>query len=753
MREPDQRPYTEASLVGRTPSYLPVPASDATIEAPEEGLQLDYLKLFRKYFLLAVLMMVVGAAGGFLSVAVLTPEYRAKALLEVQSANSGILKMQGIPEEASSQVDLITESQILQSKTFLRQVVQRLQLESPSSTPVQSDIFSRLRRTLRGDKYEEGSVSLATVGLDGLNSGSVPKALAIALRSLQVSPIERTHLIEITCESPNPQFAADFLNGLIDEYIQHNYQGRMDAVRSTTQWISGQIEEAKTRMNESEARLQAFLRGSSDALVATNDALSDAKLKGLQERLADASSEVIAKQTLYETVHKTAADALPTVIDDPTIRQYQTRIADLRREEATLTITLTPQHPKVKAIEAQIANLQASQQKELAAFVKRIDAQYDTAKRNQELLRKSYATVTQQVANLTGKEAQYNILKKQSESARDSYQALVLQANQAGVAGSLPVNNIQAIDRAMPTDKPYKPKPLVNIGGGVAVGLAFCCGIAFLREKLDKRVSSPKQARRLFNLPQLGVIPSVGGEGASQSLLPGPTRDQSVSSANHLVAESFRVTLASLMRESAGALRPQVILVTSASPEEGKTTIASNLGMALAETGRSVLLVDADFRRPRAHKVFGVPNTTGLVDLLSGEPPVGSYGRESLGLKTSVPNLNVLPNGSQAQNISKILYSPRFRELVQRLRREFDTVLIDSAPMLNLADARLISEIADGVVLVIRIGVTDKGSVLEILEQLRSDRTVVLGTVLNDWRPTKAEVKSRYYYSNLDAPA
>ena len=737
-------------------SYLPVPAAPVTIEATEEGLQLDYGKLFRKYILSAILLITLGAAAGFLSVALMTPEFKARALIEVQSANGGILKLQGIPGisgDPSGQVDLITESQILQSKTFLRKLVERLQLETPSPAPVQSDIFSKLRRLLRGKQFEEGSVSLSMVGLEGVSTGTVPKALATALRSLTANPIDRTHLIELTCESPNPQFAADFLNALMDEYIQYNYQARMDAVRLTTQWITGQLAEAKTRMTEADARLQEFTRSSGDLSVAAEDTLASAKMKDLQGRLAAANSDLIAKQATYEMVHKTPAEALPNIVDDPIVRQYQTRIADLQREEATLITTLTPEHPKVKNVRAQIANLQATQQKELSAAVKRIDSQYEAAKRDQELLRNSYAAVAGQVGRQTGKQTQYDILKKEADSTRESYQALVLQANQASIAGSLPVNNIQAIDRAVPAEKAYKPKPFVNIGAGAAAGLAVCFGIAFLREKMDKRVNSPKQARRLFNLPQLGVIPSVGEKGTSPNLLLGLAQDRSAPPVNPLVAESFRLTLASLMRETAGALPPQVILVTSPCPEEGKTTIASNLGMSLAETGRSVLLVDADFRRPRAHKLFGIPNTKGLADLMSGESPVRSYGREALGVATLVPNLMVLPNGSQTQNISPILYSPRLRELVQRMRQEFDMVLIDAPPILNLADARVISEMADGVVLVIRVGVTNKSSVEEALEQLRSDRTVVLGTVLNDWTPTKVEAKNLYYYSQFDSPA
>jgi len=773
MRESDQRPEVVGRDLGMTSPYLPVPAAQMTIDGQEAGLQLDYAKLFRKYVLLATLMIIFGAGGGFLSVALLIPEYQARALLDVQSANGGVLKMRGVPEDFSNQIDLTTEAQILESRTFLQRVLQRLQVETSSVPPAQSDIFSKLRRILRRDSLDDSSVPLSMLGIEGQSGGTLPKALAMALLTLKATPVDRTHLIEITCESPNPHTAADFLNGLIDEYIRYNYETRLESVRSTTQWISEQLDQAKARMTDSEARLDAFTRKSGDTFVANENTLADARLKDLQERLAETNADLINKQTLYEAVHKTPPDLLPNVIDDPGVRQYQARIADLRREEATLTTTLMPGHPKVKNVEAQIADLQAVLQKELSAAVKRIDNQYQAAKRAEDLLRSNYAAIAQQVTTQAGKVAQYNTLKKEADSARESYAALVNQANQVSVAGSLPANNIQAIDRAVPASKPYKPKPMTNIGAGAAVGLALCCGIAFLREKMDKRVASPKHARQLFNLPQLGVIPSVADERARRHFLPGLGRERpsssgtgtggivvspnganptlSASTANPLVAESFRATLASLMLDPRGTRRPQTILVTSAGPEEGKTTITSNLGVALAETGRNVLILDADFRRPRLHKLFGIANKRGLVDILEEGIPVGSYPREALGQKTFVPHLHVFPSGTQCQNIAKLLYSVRFRELMYRLKRDFDTILIDTCPLLSVSDARVISDMADGVVFVIRVGVTKKDSVIEALEELNTDRTVVLGTVLNDWKPTKSEARHRYYYSPADS--
>lgn len=732
-------------------------------------MQVDFVKLLRRYATLAVLLTIVGGLGGAFAVVMTAPVYRADALIEVEPMNGGVLKMQAMQQYLGegggdgNQVDLLTQTRIIMSSAFLQRVLQRLKLNEDTSTPpVQAGIFAKLRRVLKPEMTGRIPPEL---GIEGIDARRAPISMVMALRSLKAEPVLGTHLLQISCESTSPLFASDFLNALTEEYIQHNYESRMETVRSTTQWITGQLEEARAKVAEADAKLQEYVRSSGNALVVQDNTLPQMKLADLQTRLAAAQSDLAHKQILYESVHRTPPEPLLNVIDDPNVRQYQNRIAELRREEATLTTTLTPEHPKVKNIEAQIADLQAGQQKELGAAVKRIDNQYAAAKRDQELLKAEYAAAAQQLASQNGKGAEYNTLKRASDSARETYQALLLQANQASVVGSLPINNIQTIDRARPAELPYKPKPLIDIGAGAAVGLALCCGIAFLREKMDKSVGSPTHARQLFDLPQLGVIPSIENpstrwhlpglhrpqlpeDGMSMVVADAPSADirPKGSAGNLLLAESFRVTLASLMRESRGSRRPQVILVTSPGLGEGKTTIASNLGIALAETGRQVLVLDGDFRRPRVHKVFQVANTRGIADLVTEEVPVASYRTDDLGVRTSVPNLRVLPNGNQAQNIAKALYSSRLRELVQKLRGEFDTILIDAPPMLPVADARVMSAMADGVVLVLRSGVTDKESAAEALDQLRTDRTLVLGTVLNDWKPTKAQARSRYYY-------
>ena len=350
------------------------------------------------------------------------------------------------------------------------------------------------------------------------------------------------------------------------------------------------------------------------------------------------------------------------------------------------------------------------------------------------------------------------------EGLRQLYQSLLVQSSQSGLSNSIPVNPIRLVEPSSPPAEPYSPRPLLNISFGMIAGIFLTGGIAFLREKLDRSVRHPRMSPHLFNVPQLGVIPSatllepsglfarirrygpehqVNGRVRSRE---GQTKALTVwGDGPSFMAESFRGTLASLLRDL-GTNAPKVILVTSPGPAEGKTTITSNLGIALAETGRRVLLVDADFRRPQLHHLFELDNARGLVDLITQQTPISEFDLNGITSATGVPGLSVLVNRPSQSNVSKALYSPRLRDLLQNLRGQFDIILLDSPPLLHLADARLIAPWTDGVILVVRAGATDRESALEACQCIQADGLALLGTVLNDWNPGKSHVRRNYYY-------
>jgi capsular exopolysaccharide synthesis family protein len=287
----------------------------------------------------------------------------------------------------------------------------------------------------------------------------------------------------------------------------------------------------------------------------------------------------------------------------------------------------------------------------------------------------------------------------------------------------------------------------------------------FVRERMDRSIKSPGASRRMFNAPELGVIPNLGsnGNGLSKAnarishdlVLSGDReRDDGTALATWqsgpaFITESFRGTLASILRNQTSAKNQKMILITSPGPAEGKTTVVQNLGIALAESGRKVLLVDADFRRPHLHRKFSLPNEWGLIDVLCDDTPLSDYSPEQLGVFTGFPGLSILPNRVTQNNVSKALYSPRLRTILDTLADRYDMVIVDAPPILSVADTRIVASLTDALILVLRSGVTQREAAMEAYQLIQEDGLALLGTVLTDY-DLSADRRRQYYYDYGD---
>jgi succinoglycan biosynthesis transport protein ExoP len=742
-------------MSGGTPRQQYVLA-DGNAEAG--GSSLTPGNFIRKYWLLLVLMIVFGAAAGFWSVVVSSPMYKARLLLEVKGVNEAWLKNSfEVAAFEANEVNIQTQINILRSTNFLKRGADRLQSETVPLAPTGTDLFSRLRQRIR------------PATRDPLES--TRRGLAIAIATFDARPINRTRLIELICQSTSPDVAAQFLNSMAAEFLEDTSQSRMQTSQKTSEWLSAQIEETRSKMQDTEERLRDFVQASGNLFAGQETAtLEDTKLNQAKLRLAELQSVRIAKQTRYELSLKGAPESLAEVQDNAVLRGYQHQISTLRREKAALQVTYTSKHEKVRRIDAQLEPLEKAYQQEFNAVVKRIRDDYEAALRQERLQAANYAALSQRVSAEAGKAAQYNALRREVETLRQMYQSLLIQQNQAGLSGSVPVSPIRIVEASSPPDAPYKPRPVLNISFGTILGIAITAGFAFLRERTDRSIRSPGITRGFLNTPELGVIPNLQLNGSLMAKFPlgskhalgdGETisingnSDHPVTALANwqntpaFVAESFRGTLASILRNQGHRTTQKMILVTSAGPQEGKTTVVQNLGIALAETGRKILLVDADFRRPHLHKKFGVPNNWSLIDLISDQTPLTDYSPDRLALSTGIPGVSILPNRVLEKNVTKALYSSRLRTIFQMLRDKYDMVLVDAPPILHLADARIIAPLTDAVILVLRCGVTDRESAMEAYRRVQDDGLSLLGTVLTGWDASSSFRKRNYYYDNV----
>jgi succinoglycan biosynthesis transport protein ExoP len=717
-------------------------------DVPETGSNINLGSILRRYWLLLVVLMVLGAVAGFVSVVLSAPRYRSRVLVEVQNSNASLPRnMEGNSGSSDdNEIAIQTQVSILHSGSFLKRGADRMQSESVPLAPTGRDLFSRLRQRIHPATQ------------DPLEAGRT--GLLVAIQTFDARPVNRTRLIELSCESTSPDVAAQFLNAMAAEFSDDGQRSRMQTAQRTGEWLAAQIEETKSKVQEAEDHLQEYVRSSGNVFAgqAGQDVtLEDTKLVQLKVELAKIQSDRIAKQTRYELTLKNPPESLAEVLDDGVLRNYQASLEGLKRDKAARETIYTAKDKKVQQIDAQIASVQKAYENEIDSVVHRIKNDFDAAVRQEKLLTGAYGAQSQRVGSEASKAAQYNALKREVETQRAMYQTLLVQQNEANLSSSVPVNPIRLVEAAATPEVPYTPRPVLNISFGTMLGVVLAGGLVFLKERMDRSIKSPGFSRQLFNAPELGVIPNIGQNGNAIAkprwrggTLNGTHKDAAAAlSTWHggpaFVAESFRGTLASILRNQATGKSQKIILVTSPGPAEGKTTVVQNLGIALAETGRRVLLVDADFRRPHLHREFSLSNEWGLMDLLCEDQPLSEYPPERLGIFTGLPGLSILPNRVTQNNVSKALYSPRLRTILGTLAKRYDMVLVDAPPLLSVADARIIAPLTDALILVLRCGVTNRESALEAHQRIQEDGLTLLGTVLTDYN-LSGDRKRQYYY-------
>ncbi|MGH9593404.1 MAG: GumC family protein, partial [Bryobacteraceae bacterium] len=456
----------------------------------------------------------------------------------------------------------------------------------------------------------------------------------------------------------------------------------------TSDWLSRELDDMRARLERSEDRLQAYARDA--GLLFTDDQknnVSEAKLLQLQQALSAAQTDRIFKQSRWEMAESSPADGLPDVLNDPTLRDYQVKLTDLKRQLAELRATYTDESPRVQKVQVQFAALETALEAERADILKRVKNEYDEALRRESLLTEGYAAQRTTVTGESGKAVEYDIMKHEVESNRQLYDAMLQQLKQATLASALRASNLHVVDPAKVPKLPYKPDILLSIALGLLSGVLLGAALVVLQERADRSIQEPGETQFFLNLPELGVVPAEDARrlhlpyGAAspagvKEQIAAPEGDPSPFPASpsrielttwqrrpSAVAESFRATLVSILLSGENGNRPRVMVITSANPSEGKSTVVSNLGIAVAEVNQKILLIDADLRKPRLHDVFSLQNDRGLSNLLRSKETVQVALAGAI-QQTQIPDLYVLTSGSTTAAATSLLYSNRMPELL-----------------------------------------------------------------------------------------
>jgi succinoglycan biosynthesis transport protein ExoP len=676
----------------------------------------EYFRIFKQRKWTIAICAAAGLALGVGLASRQTPSYRAQALLEIQGINQDLLTTRQVDPQAtgdtSSQAYFNTQVRILQSRPLLERVIAKINSGATQTEPVSPP---------------------AAV--------APPPILTVEAmtRALRLRPaVNEARIVEISFDAPEPQFAADVVNTLISEFIEQGLESRWESSQTTEKLLTRKVDDVKTALVAAEEELREYARSSGIMLGTDSGDLTDQTLRNLQTELSRAQADRISKQSMYEAVGRDDLAELPAAFDSSPLTALQTKLTELRRESAEVTSNLTPEHYKVKRVQAQIAELQRAYDKQKRSALARLKQEFETAQRREGMLSELHDKQVGVMRNQAGNLVRYNALRHQVDSTRQLYESLLQKVREYGIASAMRVNNVRIVEPAVTPERPIGRRRVLSGVGGLMLGALFAMAWAVFRDRGVESIHRPGEMSILGNLPELGVIPTAGSawsRGVGRIRRAGGVELITSKGNDSVVAESFRATVASLVLPSRGREAPRVLVVSSLSPGEGKTTVTTNLGIALAEIGLRVLLIDTDRRRPRLHKIFNAPNEYGWSDILRENWPVEDYSFDNLTRHTAIDNLRLITAGSNTGVQSHLLYSERLEQLLERLKCETDIILLDTAPLLAVSDVRVLAAATEGIILVVKAGAASWENLSIAQQRLAEDGTAIYGVVLNDWNP------------------
>jgi len=711
---------------------------------PQPETSVNYAALLRRHRSAIVLIVGVTLLLSVLYTLVAHKVYKSEAILEVMGMNQDFMNSKDVDPTASQITGdefIETQTKLLKSPPVMRRTAELLGPKVPSEIAGAGGLFGTVRGWFGGTPDVTAADREAVV-FDILHGAKVKVDGA-------------SDLILLTVTGPEPKLTAEAANTLTEQFIEHAQDVRLDSAGNTNKFLTAELTDARKKLQVSEDDLQNYARQTGIVIPSdTQESVAADKLRQIQSDLEKAEADEMGTKAQVETTHNTPSEALPQVLDDQTMRDIKARLTDLKRQLSDLSVTLTPANYKIQQLNAQIADLESQAAHQRATIIKRLGVQNSETARRKQLLGAAYQQQLGVVSDQSAKEVRYNILKKEVDANRDIYQSMLQRVKQATIVAALKSSDVRVVSPALPSKRPYQPNLVLNLAIGLLCGLVFSTCFILMSERNDASLRSPGQSVKHLYVPELAVIPSarIGNSeripltlrNLNAASVASESKNGLITSKSAIVdkemvqwcqdetmmADAYRSAITSILLTRINGVSPRVILVTSPRPKAGKTTTVANLGISLAEIGRRVLLIDGDLRRPRLGKLFGLQFATGLSDALLDEGS-GKITLDSVVRSSAVPGLYVLPGGSEPANISRLLHSTFLDSLVELARSEYDFVLIDSPPMMGMADARLLSRNADGVILISRAGETSPEQLTEAKERLADDGTPVIGTILN----------------------
>lgn len=671
-------------------------------------------------------MTLAAAALGVVVTLLMPSIYRASVTMQLARESAKIVNMDGVqPDESplAGREFFETQYALLKSRSLTEKVVRSLNLDTSEEFVGQPRMgfFQWLGSLVFGAE----EVTLTADEMNDRRNSAVDKLLGM----IDVEPQRNSQLVSVSVRSTDPKLAASLANALAESAISANIERRYDASSYARSFLEDRLRELKLKLEETEKELVFYAQSQSIVNVDDKQSLTGANLASLNDTLAKVRAERIQAEELWKQAEATPGLGLEQIVENETIRELRSKLAQLSAEYQQRLSQFKPAFPQMVQLKAQMDELELQMTAQSDLIKASIKARYEALSQQEALLTEGVEKLKAEVLSLRERSIRYNILQREVETNKTLYEGLLQRYKEIGIAGGIGASNISVIDRAQPPKSRYSPKLSLNLVIASFLGLMIGVASAFGLEIIDDTLRSPDQAEEKIGIAVVGVIPLVDGGGDVLAELDNPRSS---------VSEAYR-SLRTAMQFSGTSGAPKSVLVTSSQPGEGKSTTSIALARNFAQLGYRVLLIDADLRRPSLHKAFDVDNSVGLSDYLASTSQLSGM------LHSPAQNLTFMPCGTVPQDPTELLAGSPMKGLLAYGAKHFDLIVLDGPPILELADAPLLASMTEGTLMVVSANHVRHAVVRTRLKRLQQARVKLVGLVLTKF--DMREANSYYYYS------
>jgi capsular exopolysaccharide synthesis family protein len=654
------------------------------------------------------------------------PLYQATCQILIEHDIPNVLPTKEVMELAPGGTDYYqTQYQLLRGRSLAEAVVQKLNLQHNSefqTGPLMSP-WERFQRRFLGRN------AAPAVGSDGMPLSPVVAAFQ---SRLAVDPLAGSRLVNLRFVAYDPTLAAQVVNSLALLYIEQSLDFRYTTSSEATGWLSERQQEQKRKVEEAERALQDYSEREGLVNFEEKQSLVEQKLQTFAAAAMNARTERITKEALYNQMRSlplSQLESVSLVASSPTVVPLREHLEELRRQQSQLSETLGEKHPDLIKVNEEIRGTEEKLRAEIQFIQRSVESDYRASLQQESSLEANLNAAKQEALEVNRKAIEFGVLKREVESNQQLFRDLTNRTKQTGLESQLTSTNIRIVEKAEVPRGPIAPLRSRVYGYALVIGIALGIGLAVIFEQLDNTLKTPEDVKRVLGLPFLGMVPD-GSVRAGKN-----PRTTLATARGSAAAEAYRVLRTNLMFTSADATG-RVLLVSSTNPGEGKTTTVTNLAAALAQNGARVLAVDADLRRPTVHQHFGILKTPGLSDLIVGKTKPSDAIQS-----TRFRGLQVLPCGYIPPNPAELLGSSAMKEIIAAFRTHYEWVLIDTPPILAMADTPVLCPVVDGIILVIAAEASSRHAIQRAIDQVGAVGGKLTGIVLN-----KVNLERNAYY-------